>query len=641
MVIKACLPGDIVEEFPNGSVGLDIARALQFRLGYAIVAFRVGDRVWDLGSQPPPDAQIELVTEQAPEALEILRHSAAHVMAQAVQRLFPGTKLAIGPPTKEGFYYDFDPPQTFTDNDLWKIEQEMQNIIQQDIPFVRQEVPKQEAIEMMKGLGEIYKLEILQDIPEEKVSFYRNRGFIDLCAGPHLPSTGLVRCFKLLKATGAYWRGDERNKMLQRIYGTAFFSVKDLELHLTKVEEAKKRDHRKLGKELDLFSVHSEVGGGLIHWHPKGGIVRKIIEDLWYRWHTRHGYQLVYTPHICSEEIYKLSGHLEFYSDLMYAPLDIEGRPYRVKPMNCPGHIMIYNTRLRSYRELPVRYAEMGTVYRFEKSGVLYGLLRVRGFTIDDAHIFCTPAQLEQEVLGVLRSSMDFLRMFGFSEFEITLATRPDRAIGSAEDWDRAIHALRHGLEGAQIGYIIEEKGGAFYGPKISINVKDCMGHSWQTSTVQFDFNLPERFNITYVAEDGTRKRPYMVHRALLGSVERFFGALIEHYGGDFPIWLTPVQVMVIPVTQKEHTYAHDVFKILISRGIRAEIDLRDQRISYKIRQATLQKIPYMLIVGEREVVEGDVAVRCKRRGDLGGSKLDEFIERLEDEVRGSEVMLD
>lgn len=635
MSVLIKFPDGDKKEFPDGATGFDMAKSIGRNLAKSAIAVRVNGEMRDLNRPLPSEAEVFIITEDKPDGLEILRHSASHIMADAVKRIFPNVKLAIGPPIEDGFYYDFDSPQkTFNDDDdLKKIEDEMNKIIKEDYPFIRLDVPKNEAIKIFEERGEKYKLEILDEITDEKVSLYKDGDFIDLCVGPHIPSTGRLRVFKLLKATGAYWRGDEKKQMLQRIYGTAFNSKESLEEYLHKLEEAKGRDHRRLGKELDLFSIHEEIGGGLVHWHPKGAIIRNIIEDFWRKSHEENGYQFVYTPHIASEEVYKISGHLENYTDLMYSPMDIEGRPFYIKPMNCPGHIMIYKTRLHSYKELPIRLAELGTVYRFERSGVLHGLLRVRGFTQDDAHIFCTPSQLEEEVLNVFNFAIGMLKEFGFKEFEIYLATRPEKAVGLVEHWEKGTGALRQALEKGGISYQLDEGGGAFYGPKIDIRIKDSLGRSWQCTTIQFDFNLPERFDITYVAEDGSRARPYMVHRALLGSLERFFGILIEHYGGDFPIWLAPVQAIVLSVTEKENDYAKSVFNKLKSANIRAEIDLSGNRISYKIREATIQKIPYMLVVGGREAREDTIAIREKKMGDLGQTKISDFIQKLKKEI--------
>jgi len=638
---------EIIVEFPDGSkrkfpqdtTAFDVAKSISEKLARTSVAAYVNGELFDLNRNLPDKSKLIIITEDSPDGLKILRHSASHIMATAVKRIFPNTKLAIGPAIEDGFYYDFDSPKPFTETDLKNIANEMIKIVKENVPFIRLDIPKKEAIETMKKANEDYKLEILSDIKDSQVSLYKNGDFIDLCRGPHIPSTGMLKAFKLLNTTGAYWRGDERNKMLQRIYGTAFPSKKALEDYLSLLEEAKKRDHRILGKQLNLFSIHEEIGGGLIHWHPKGAIIRNIIENYWRTIHEKSGYQFVYTPHIASEEVYKISGHLENYSDLMYSPMNIEGRPFYIKPMNCPGHIMIYKTQLHSYKELPIKFAELGTVYRFERSGVLHGLLRVRGFTQDDAHIFCMPQQLLEEVIAVFNLAMNLFKKFGFTEFDIRLATKPEKAVGEEEQWNNATNSLRQALEKTGVKYQLDKGGGAFYGPKIDIKVKDCLNRLWQCTTIQFDFNLPERFDLTYVAEDGTRKRPYMIHRALLGSLERFFGILIEHYGGNFPLWLSPTQVIVLSITEKENAYAKNILEKLKAKGIRTEVDLSSNRISYKIREATGQKIPYMIIVGEAEKNENTIAIRHKEEGNIGKTNLDDFIGKLQNEIYNMQMI--
>lgn len=574
------------------------------------------------------------ITQSDKATLEILRHSTAHVLAAAVTDLFPETKVAIGPAIEDGFYYDFDRPTPFTPEDLIKIEQRMSEIIKEDLHFIRIPKAKEEAIKFFESKQEKYKIEIINGLPDTEITLYESGKFIDLCRGPHVASTSQIKHFKLLSVAGAYWRGDAAREQLQRIYGTAFVTSEELAQYLTKIEEAKKRDHRKLGKELKLFSLHENVGGGLVHWHPKGTIVKNIIENYWKSLHSSRGYQLVSTPHIASEEIYKISGHLQNYSDLMYAQMDIEGRPYRIKPMNCPGHIMIYQTELHSYRELPFRLAEMGTVYRFEKGGVLHGLMRVRGFTIDDAHILVTPEQVEEEILSVFHMALEFLRTFGFNEFEIYLSTRPlDKYVGHLDDWKKAEDSLSKALQSSGLPFKIDEGGGAFYGPKIDVKVKDCLGRLWQCSTIQFDFNLPDRFDITYIDNEGKRARPFMVHRALMGSMERFFGVLIEHYAGAFPLWLSPVQVVILNITDKQLDYCKEAATKLRNAGIRVELDDRNEKINLKIREATLQKIPYMAIVGEREKQAGSISVRTRSQGDKGSQNLEDFIEMIKKEA--------
>src|SRR5881396_2343849 len=569
------------------------------------------------------------------EALYRLRHSAAHVLAAAVTDLFPEVKVAGGPPIENGFYYDFAREQPFTPADLEKIEARMREIVAENQPFEYLETSREEAIERFTAAGEKYKLHFVSQIPPGgKVTYYRNGRFLDLCRGPHVSSTGEIGAFKLTHAAGAYWLGNERNEMLQRIYGTAFPSQEELEAYLKRIEESLKRDHRRLGKDLDLFSVHEEVGPGLIHWHPRGGMLRHLIEQFWKDEHLRRGYQLVYTPHIASEKLYEISGHLQNYAEHMYAPMDIDGQPYRVKPMNCPMHIMIYKSRKHSYRELPIRLAEMGTVYRYERSGVLHGVDRVRGFTIDDSHIFCTPEQLAGEVSGILYL-MDFLlTSFGYT-YTCYLATRPkDHFLGSEEQWAFATAALKDALEARRIQYELDEGGGAFYAPKIDVKLRDALGREWQCPTIQVDLNLPKRFGVTYTGPDGKEHEVVMLHRALLGSLERFVGIYIEHTGGEFPVWLAPVQVKIIPATIKANDYAEDTGRMLELGGLRTEVDLRDEKMNAKIRDAELEKIPYMLIVGPRAAAAGTVSPRRKGHGQLEAMTRQAFLELIEREVR-------
>jgi threonyl-tRNA synthetase len=555
-------------------------------------------------------------------------------MAHAVKILFPDAKLGIGPSIEDGFYYDFDSPIPIKEEDLPRIEEKMKEIIKANYPFIKEDVPKEKAIEIFKNLNEPYKVLLLNEINDDVVTLYRHDDFVDLCKGPHLKSTGEIKSFKLLSIAGAYWRGNEKNPMMQRIYGTAFFSEEELNQYLHKLEEIKKRDHRKIGKDLSLFSIHPEIGAGLVHWHPKGAIIKRIIEELWYEEHLNNGYELVSTPHIASEEIYKISGHLENYADLMYSSMDIEGMPFRIKPMNCPGHIMIYKTRIRSYKELPIRFAEMGTVYRYEKSGVLHGLLRVRGFTIDDAHIFCREDQVEEEIIKVFNFAIDFLKKFGFTEFNIYIATMPEKAIGTKEQWEIGINALKNAVNKLGFKYHIDEKGGAFYGPKIDLKVKDAISREWQCSTIQFDFNLPQRFEIKYVGEDGKFHTPIMIHRAILGSLERFIGILIEHYGGAFPLWLSPIQVVIIPINETHYNYAKNVYQDLKKNKIRVEIDNRNATINYRIRDNEMNKICYIIIIGDKEVASNTISVRERKKGNIGSMKLEEFIERVKYESK-------
>jgi threonyl-tRNA synthetase len=569
------------------------------------------------------------------EALYRLRHSAAHILATAVTDLFPDVKVAGGPPIENGFYYDFARAVPFTPEDLERIEARMREIVAEDQPFEYSEGSRDEAIQRFEKAGEKYKVHFVQQIPPgEKVTFYQNGRFLDLCRGPHVRSTGEVTAFKLTHVAGAYWLGNERNEMLQRIYGTAFASPTELQAYLEQIEEALRRDHRKVGKDLDLFSIHEEVGAGLVHWHPRGGMVRHLIESFWREEHLKRGYELVYTPHIASEKLYEISGHLQNYSDLMYAPMDIDGQPYRVKPMNCPMHIMIYKSRKHSYRELPLRYAEMGTVYRYERSGVLHGMDRVRGFTVDDSHIFCTPDQLAAEVTGIL-DLMDFLlRTFGY-QYTCYLATRPkDHFLGTEEQWAFATDALKQALEKRGQPYEIDEGGGAFYAPKIDVKLRDALGREWQCPTIQVDLNLPNRFGVHYTGPDGQDHEAIMLHRALLGSVERFVGIYIEHTGGEFPVWVAPLQVMVIPANPKALDYANDTAARLKAGGVRVEVDLRDEKMGAKIRDAELQKIPYMLVVGPREAEAGTVAPRRKGVGQLEAMSREAFLARVQQETR-------
>jgi threonyl-tRNA synthetase len=573
--------------------------------------------------------------EQGPELAELrgrIRHSAAHVMADVVRGMFPEAKLAIGPPTEDGFYYDFLAPEPFTTEDLEKIERQMKKTIARDVRFEYREYSRDEALSL--NAEEPLKLEIIAGIPEEEpISTYRHGDFEDLCAGPHVDSTGKIPAFKLLSVAGAYWRGDETRPMLQRIYGTAFESQEALDEHLHRLEEARRRDHRVLGRELDLFSFHDETGPGLVLWHPKGARVREIIEDFWRKEHTRRGYDLVYTPHIGRSKLWETSGHLEFFKENMYPAMDIDGQEYYLKPMNCPFHILYYKTALRSYRELPMRIGELGTVYRYERGGVVQGLLRVRGLTQDDAHIFCRPDQIESEIDGVLEFTFDMLGAFGLTEFEIRLSTRPEKAVGEPEQWELATESLRRTLEARGLRYEVDEAGGAFYGPKIDIHMRDAIGRLWQCTTVQFDFNLPERFGLTYIGEDGREHQPYMVHRVLLGALERFMGVLIEHYAGAFPTWLAPVQAEVIPIAERHHDYARQVQAQLSDAGVRAHADMRNERMNAKIRDAQLQKVPYMLVVGDREEASGAVAVRLRSGEDLGALPVAEVAERITAEM--------
>lgn len=571
--------------------------------------------------------------------LETLRHSSAHLMADAVQQLFPGVKLTIGPAIDTGFYYDFDAPAPFSEEDLAKIEEKMAEIVSQKLEFVRHEISRAQAIELFKSKQEDYKVEIIQALPEDAVITYFQHGdFIDLCRGPHVKHTGEIKAFKLLKVAGAYWRGDEKNKQLQRIYGTAFADKKELRSYLNFLQEAEKRDHRKLGKELSLFSSMEEEGQGLILWHPKGARIRSIIEDYWRQSHFKEGYEVVYSPHIAKLDLWKTSGHVEFYKDSMFAPMEIDGQEYELKPMNCPFHIKVLKTQLQSYRDLPIRYAELGTVYRYERSGALHGLLRVRGFTQDDAHLFCTENALKDEIAKVLNFVFRYLKLFGFTQFEVYLSTRPEKSVGSDESWEIATDSLKKALENEKIDYQVDPGEGVFYGPKIDIKIKDVLGRSWQCSTIQVDFNNPERFDIEYVAEDGTKKRPIMVHRALMGSLERFFGILIEHFAGAFPLWLAPTQVKILPVSDQQADYALEIQRRLLDEGIRVELDARNEKLGLKIREAQLSKVPYMLVLGAKEL-EGKTITFRKLRGQQGECSLDELLETLRKEIENKDLI--
>ncbi len=557
------------------------------------------------------------------ERLEIMRHSAAHVMAEAVQSIFPEAKFGIGPAIESGFYYDFDLPRPLIPDDLPLIETKMDEIIASNVPFIRDEVDKEEAQRLFTA--QPYKLELIDEISDEKVSLYRQGSFVDLCRGPHLTSTGQIKAFKLVSIAGAYWRGDEHRPMLQRIYGIAFDTKEALAQHLKNLDEAAKHDHRKLGRELDLFSIHEEAGPGLVHWHPKGAVIRRVIEDFWKDEHIKRGYDIVYTPHLAKLDLWKTSGHWEFYRDYLYSPMEVETQQYIIKPMNCLGHILIYKTRLHSYRELPLRYAELGTVYRYERSGVLHGLSRVRGFTQDDAHIFCRFDQLEDEVVAVLDLALFMVNTFGFADYQILLSTRPDKYAGTIQAWEEATATLSQALTRLKLAYTIDPGEGVFYGPKIDIKFKDALGRGWQGPTIQVDFNLPQRFNVTYIGEDGQEYLVAMVHRTVLGSMERFLASLIEHYGGAFPVWLAPLQVMVIPVADRHLDYAHQLVTELKSERVRAEVDARSERVNLKIRQAQLNKIPYMLVVGDKEVAASTVSIRLRNREQLTSQSFDSF----------------
>lgn len=563
-----------------------------------------------------------------------MRHSTAHVMAAAVCRVFKGVQLDIGPDTDDGFYYDFDLPDRLSPDDFSRIEKEMAKIIKEDLPFEKQVMSREDAAKCLSESGQKYKLKRLADIPEgDEITFFKSGEFVDLCRGPHLDSTGQIAAFKLTSVAGSYFKGLETNPMLQRIYGTVAETQEILDEKLRLIEEAKLRDNRKVGKELDLYSISDAVGPGLVHWHPRGARIRCAIEDMWRKRHFAAGYEILFSPHIGRAGLWETSGHLDFYAEGMYSPMDIDGEAYYVKPMNCPFHVTIYKSSMRSYRDLPLRWAELGTVYRYEKSGVLSGMLRVRGFTQDDAHIMCTPDQIVGEVREALRFALKMLKLFGFEEMTAYLSTKPEKSVGEPERWAAATESLKSALEAEGLKYKVDEGGGAFYGPKIDIKIKDCLGREWQLSTIQFDFNLPERFDMSYIGEDGKEHRPYMVHRALLGSLERFFGILIEHYGGAFPIWLAPEQVRVLPITDKQVDFANEIITSLRKGGIRVDADWKSDKLGAKIRRAQTEKVPYMLIVGAKEAEAGLVSVRSRSEGDLGQMPVDEFVKKAVDEA--------
>ena len=580
-----------------------------------------------------------MIPNENPSELETIRHSCAHLMAQAVQELFPGTQVTIGPVIEDGFFYDFSRKEAFIPEDLEKIEKRMKELAAADTLIVRSEISREEAIKKFGDMGETFKVEIIEGIdPNEPISLYTQGEWGDLCGGPHVESTKKIKAFKLLHTSSSYWRGDERNPVLQRIYGTAWNTEKELRLYLKRLEEAKKRDHRKLGKELDLFSVSDDIGPGLILWHPKGARIRHLMEEFWKKEHFKHGYEMVISPHAAKIDLWKTSGHTEFYKDNMFSNMDIEGREYVMKPMNCPFHIQIYKTKLRSYRDLPVRFGELGTVYRYERSGVLHGLLRVRGFTQDDAHLFCRPSQIEEEITKVLDLIVFILQSFGFHEYKIYLSTRPEKYVGSDEGWESATKALETALNNKKLDFEVDPGEGVFYGPKIDIKIKDSLNRYWQVSTVQVDFNLPEKFDISYIEEDGQRHQPIMLHRALMGSLERFFGCLIEHYAGAFPLWLAPVQVILLPITDNHADYADKIAQQLEESGVRVEKDLRNEKIGFKIREAQLQKIPYMIVLGDKEVESSTLGVRRRRSKETRTLDLKTFLDEVNEAVKNRTI---
>jgi threonyl-tRNA synthetase len=644
--IHVKLPDGSEKEVPRGTTPLELARSISPRLAEAALAAKAqpldsqaGDgarpALIDLTRPLEKDTDLRILTEKDPEALEIYRHSSAHLLAAAVLELFPETKLGHGPPTESGFFYDFYRPARFTPEDLENIEKKMQELVEQNLPYAREFLPREEGLQKFKQEGDFMKCHFIEHLtrPDEKISIYRTGRFLDFCRGPHIPSTGKIKAFKLLNIAGAYWLGDEKNPQLQRIYGTSFFSKKDLDQYLHQIEESKKRDHRVLGQQLDLFTIQELAGPGLIFWHPKGGIIRKEMEDWMRAEYLKRGYSLVYTPHVARRQLWQTSGHEGYYAQNMFDVMELDDAEYRIKPMNCPFHILIYKDSLKSYRDLPVRLGELGTVYRYERSGVMHGLLRVRGFTQDDAHIFCTPAQIEEEITNCVEFARDVLKDFGFDQFQTDLSTwnpaDKKNFVGSEEQWDFATQSLETVLKRLKIEYKTMPGEAAFYGPKIDIKLVDAIGRLWQLSTVQFDFNLPARFNLEYVAEDGSRKQPLMVHRALYGSVERFFGVLIEHYAGAFPIWLSPVQVVLIPIAERHVDYANQVAAQLGEAGVRVEVDARNEKMNAKIREHAIEKVPFMLVVGDKEAASGKVNVRTRGQEKTADMPITEFSETI------------
>ena len=643
--IHVKLPDGSVKEVPRGTTALDIAKSIGQRLADATLVAKArpfapseqssnGDLI-DVTRPLEKDTDLRLLTDRDPEALEVYRHSSAHLLAAAVLELFPETKLGHGPPTDTGFFYDFYRPTPFTPEDLQKIEKKMQELVQQDVPYAREFLPRNEGLARFKGEGDFMKCHFIEQFtkPDEKISIYKTGKFLDFCRGPHIPSTGKIKAFKLLNIAGAYWLGDEKNPQLQRIYGTSFFSKKDLDDFINKQEEAKKRDHRVLGQQLDLFSIQELAGPGLIFWHPKGGIIRKEMEDWMRAEYLKRGYALVYTPHVARRQLWQTSGHEGYYASNMFDVMELDDAEYRLKPMNCPFHILIYKDSLKSYRDLPVRLGELGTVYRYERSGVMHGLLRVRGFTQDDAHIFCTPEQIEKEIADCVEFARDVLKDFGFDKFQTELSTwnPADRRnfVGSDEQWNGATRSLEKVLQELNIEYTTIPGEAAFYGPKIDIKLVDAIGRLWQLSTVQFDFNLPQRFGLEYVAEDGSRKQPVMVHRALYGSVERFFGVLIEHYAGAFPVWLSPVQAVMIPISERHADYANKVADQLKAVGVRVHVDARNEKMNAKIREHAMQKVPFLLVVGDKEAEAGTVNVRTRGKEETEDMLAAEFVAKI------------
>lgn len=636
-LIDITFPDSSVKQFEQNVSILDIAKSISNSLAKKALGAIVNEKMVGVDYHLEKNASVKILTFKDEEGKELFWHSSAHLMAQAIKRLYPEAKLGIGPSIADGFYYDIDLDKSLSPEDFDAIEAEMGKIVDENIEIKRKVLRGEEAVDFFKKMGENLKVELISELVEqgEEITAYTQGEFTDLCRGPHLPSTQYAgKNFKLLSVAGAYWRGDEKNKMLQRLYATNYPDKKELKRHLKRIEEAKKRDHRKLGRELDLFSLTEETGAGLILWHPKGALMRHIIETYWKDEHLKSGYQLVSTPHIAKLDLWETSGHTGFYQENMFKPMEVDESEYQLKPMNCPFHMTIYNSSIRSYRDLPMRYAELGTVYRYERSGVLHGLMRVRGFTQDDAHIYCHPDQLTDEIINVLDLNAKMLSHFGFTEYDVYLSTRPDKFVGGEESWDHATKALQKALELKKIDYTIDPGEGVFYGPKIDIKIKDTLGRSWQCSTIQVDFNLPERFNLNFVDKNGERQRPITIHRALLGSLERFFGILIEHYAGNFPLWLAPVQVVVLPLADRHFAFAQKVKAELENQNFRADLDARNEKIGFKIREAEVKKIPYMLIIGDKELEAEKVSLRHKGEGDLGQIELTEVISRIRDELQ-------
>ncbi|UCD71508.1 MAG: threonine--tRNA ligase [Syntrophobacterales bacterium] len=614
----------------KGTTISDLVKALGKNLADQIVAGRIDGQLVDLNTPLECSVSLDFVTLDSEDGLNILRHGTSHVMAYAVKELFKGVKVSIGPAIEKGFYYDFDYEGSFTPDDLPRIEEKMAELIKRDIPFVREEISKAKAVRLFEEQGETYKVEILKELNDEPISIYRSGDFVDLCRGPHIPSTRKIKAYKLLSIAGAYWRGDERNKMLQRIYGTAFADRGSLEDYLGRIEEAQRRDHRKLGRELDLFSINEEAGAGLVLYHPKGALLRTIIEDFEKKEHLRRGYHIVMGPQILKRELWEKSGHLENYRELMYFTRVEEGE-YALKPMNCLAHMLIFKSKIRSYRDLPIRYFELGKVHRHERSGVLHGLLRVREFTQDDAHILCSPDQLNDEIKGIIELVIDFMKVFGF-HYDMEISTRPEKSIGTDQDWERATAALLKAIEDKGLPYSINEGEGAFYGPKIDVKLEDALGRYWQCATIQCDFTLPERFDLYYIGKNGEKNRPVMLHRTIIGTLERFIGVLIEHYGGAFPTWLAPVQGILLTITDKNISYAEEVFRSLLDNGIRVEKDFRNEKLGLKVREAQLMKIPYMLVIGNQEEQSSTISPRTRTGEQLRPMKVEEFVSMVKRE---------